>query len=164
MRHRVCAGHRCCARHINHSADVIKEHMNGFHEIADKVHHSCKADPATANGCADGCMGAPSSSATARQGIMRSADVCDSRALRHVLSASRCEGPADAAPQRDEPQPGSPVSSTRRWQTANVFHSDSGRFAYLPTAPGSAAARQVCQAARVGGCMCGGLAGPACAA
>jgi hypothetical protein len=108
MRQRVCAGNRCCVRHINQSADVIKEYTNGFHEIADKVHHSCKADPAPANGCADGCMGAPSSSATARQVVMRSADVCDSRALRQVLSAGRCEGPADAAPQGDEPQPETP--------------------------------------------------------
>lgn len=67
-----------------------------------------RADPATASDVQVVCMAAPSSSATARQGVMRSADVCDSRALRQVLSASRCEGPTDAAPQRDEPQPGAP--------------------------------------------------------
>ena len=105
MRHRVCAGNRCCVRHINHSADVMMENMYGFHEIADKVHHACEEIPRLQTGVQMVCMGAPSSSATARQGVMRSADVCDSRALRQVLSASRCEGPADAAPQRDAPQP-----------------------------------------------------------
>jgi hypothetical protein len=107
---------------------------------------------------------APSSSATARQGVMRSAHDCQSRALRQALSATRCGGPAGAAPQRHEPQLGDPALSRHSCQIAHVFHAMCWCDACLLTAPGIAAARRVGQAARVGGCMCGGSTAPACAA